>query len=61
MNTKPKEDLLSRTAECVDQKYHEQFVQETHEYLRRQRETKERRDVKTSTADKPLQTAETPT
>ena len=61
MKTIPKEDMLGQIIERADQKYHEQFVRETHEYLRRQREAKERRDVRTSTADKPLQAAEAPT
>ena len=61
MKTVPKEDLLSRTVERVDQKYHEQFVHETHEYLRKRQEAKQRRDSESVNTEQTRQAAEVPT
>ena len=55
----PNDDALGQVIERADQEYHKKFVQETHEYLRQQREAKERRDVKTSHTEQPCQAAET--
>ena len=61
MTTIPRDDMLAKIGDRTEQEYFEKFKRETLELARQQREAKERRDVKTSTADKPLQTAEAPT
>ena len=64
MKTIPRDDMLAKVADRTAQEGYEKFKHDTRELAREQWErwkAKERRDVKTSTAEKPLQAAEAPT
>ena len=61
MKTIPMNDQMTQITERAAQRDFEKFKRETLELARRQREAKERRDVQTSTAEKPLQAVEAPT
>ena len=47
MSTIPKEDSLTQAGERAFQKNYERFKQETQEFLRKQREAKERKEKET--------------